>query len=151
MNLLGKTGLNVMPIGFGSIVVMDSEPAEASRIVEDAVEFGINYFDVAPSYGNSEQKLGPALEPFRKDIHLACKTHLRDAKGARETLDQSLEYLKTDYFDVFQLHADLVTDNLLGTGQSSRFEVGRLVLDFGKGRLVVGHRFGSFTPSFDGI
>jgi len=48
MNLLGKTGLYVMPIGLGGIVVMDSEPAEASRIVEDAVKFGINYFDVAP-------------------------------------------------------------------------------------------------------
>ena len=56
-----------------------------------------------------------------------------------------------DHLDVFQLHADLVTDNLLGIGQSSRLEVGRLVLDFGKGRLVAGHRFGSFTPSFDGI
>ncbi|VGO11813.1 General stress protein 69 [Pontiella desulfatans] len=108
MNVLGKTGLNVSPIGFGGIVVMDYEPEQASRIVADAVEFGINYFDVAPSYGNAEEKLGPALEPFRKDIHLACKTHLRDAKGARETLDQSLEYLKTDYFDVFQLHA--ITD-----------------------------------------
>ncbi|VGO11800.1 General stress protein 69 [Pontiella desulfatans] len=108
MNLLGKTGLNVMPIGFGGIVVMDSEPKQASRAVADAIEFGINYFDVAPSYGNAEEKLGPALEPFRKDIHLACKTHRRDAKGARETLDQSLEHLKTDYFDVFQLHA--ITD-----------------------------------------
>ena len=108
MNLLGKTGLNVMPIGFGGIVVMDSEPEQASRIVEDAIEFGINYFDVAPSYGNAEQMLGPALEPFRKDIFLACKTHLRDAKGARETLDKSLAHLKTDYFDVFQLHA--ITD-----------------------------------------
>jgi predicted aldo/keto reductase-like oxidoreductase len=108
MNQLGKTGLNVMPIGFGGIVVMDSDPAAATKAVADAVEFGINYFDVAPSYGNAEEKLGPALEPFRNDIHLACKTHLRDAKGAKETLDQSLEYLKTDYFDVFQLHA--ITD-----------------------------------------
>jgi len=108
MNPLGKTGLNVMPIGFGGIVVMDAEPQQASKAVADAVEFGINYFDVAPSYGNSEQVLGPALEPFRKDIHMACKTHRRDAKGARETLDQSLKHLKTDYFDVFQLHA--ITD-----------------------------------------
>ncbi len=56
-----------------------------------------------------------------------------------------------DHLDVFQLHADLVTENLLGTGQSSRLEVGRLVMDFGKGRLVAGYRFGSFTPSFDGM
>lgn len=56
-----------------------------------------------------------------------------------------------DHLDLFQLHADLVTSNFLSTGQSSRLEVGRLVMDFGKGRLVAGHRFGSFTPSFDGI
>jgi len=56
-----------------------------------------------------------------------------------------------DHLDVFQLHADLVTSNFLRTGQPSRLEVGRLVMDFGKGRMVAGHRFGSFTPSFDGI
>ena len=56
-----------------------------------------------------------------------------------------------DHWDLFQLHADAVTDNFLGTGMPSRLEVGRLVMDFAKGRLIAGHRFGSFTPSFDGI
>ena len=112
MKRLGKTDLQVMPIGFGGILVMDAEPARAAGIVAEAVEFGINYFDIAPSYGNAEEKLGPALAPFRKDIYLACKTHMRDAKGARETLDQSLKNLQTDYFDVFQLHglADVEKD-----------------------------------------
>ena len=45
---------------------------------------------MAPSYGNAEEKLGPALEPFRKDVFLACKTGKRDAAGAREELEQSL-------------------------------------------------------------
>ena len=105
MNTLGRTGLQVFPIGFGGIVVMDAEPERAGRVVATAVENGINYFDVAPSYGDAEIKLGPALKPFRKDVYLACKTHLRDAKGARENLNQSLKNLQTDYFDVYQLHA----------------------------------------------
>ncbi len=104
MNILGRTGLKVSPIGFGGIVVMNATPEDAAEYVAYAVESGINYFDVAPGYGDAELKLGPALEPFRKDVHLACKTHHRDAKNARESLKQSLERLKTDYFDVYQLH-----------------------------------------------
>lgn len=56
-----------------------------------------------------------------------------------------------DHLDVFQLHVDLVSQNFLGTGTSGRLEVGRLVMDFGEGRLIAGHCFGSFTPSFDGV
>ena len=56
-----------------------------------------------------------------------------------------------DHLDIFQLHLDLVSQNFLGTGTSGRLEVGRLVMDFGEGRLIAGHRFGSFTPSFDGV
>ena len=82
MKRLGKTELMVSPLGFGGIVVMNSRAGQAASIVEEAVEFGINYFDVAPAYGNAEEKLGPALAPFRKDIFLSCKTHLRDAAGA---------------------------------------------------------------------
>ena len=104
MKRLGKTELMVAPLGFGGIVVMNSRAGQAARIVEEAVEFGINYFDVAPAYGNAEEKLGPALAPFRKDIFLSCKTHLRDAAGARDALGHSLEYLRTDYFDLYQLH-----------------------------------------------
>ena len=104
-NRLGKTELSVSPIGFGGIVVMRSDPTDADKIVAEAVEYGINYFDVAPGYEDAEAKLGPALEPFRKDIYLACKTHCRDAAGAREDLKNSMERLKTDYFDVYQLHA----------------------------------------------
>ena len=104
MNKLGNTGLEVSAIGFGGIVVMGAEPEAALKSVSEAVESGINYFDVAPGYEDAEEKLGPALEPFRKDIYLACKTHCRDAAGAREDLKTSMARLKTDYFDVYQLH-----------------------------------------------
>lgn len=104
----GKTGVQLSIIGFGGIVAMNTEHTELARAVAESVERGVNYFDVAPSYGDAEQRLGPALEPYRKGVFLACKTHERTAEGARATLEKSFENLRTDYFDLFQLHA--ITD-----------------------------------------
>jgi len=103
--MLGKTGIKLSAIGFGGIVVMDATAEEASKRVKQAIDYGINYFDVAPSYGNAELKLGPALEPYRKDIYLACKTMERKREGARKELEQSLINLRTDHFDIYQFHA----------------------------------------------
>ncbi len=102
---LGKTGEQLSIVGFGGIVVMNAEPAEASRLVAEAVDRGVNYFDVAPSYGNAEERLGPALEPYRDRVFLACKTGKRDKAGAAEELRTSLARLRTDHFDLYQLHA----------------------------------------------
>ena len=71
----------------------------------EAIDRGINYFDVAPSYGNAEEQLGPALRPYRDNVFLACKTGRRDAAGAREEMEQSLRKMQTDHFDLYQLHA----------------------------------------------
>lgn len=102
---LGRTGEYLSIVGFGGIVVRDEEPEMAKRFVATAVEErGINYFDVAPSYGNSEERLGPALVPYRDSVFLACKTGKRDAKGAEDELHQSLERLRTDHFDLYQFH-----------------------------------------------
>jgi predicted aldo/keto reductase-like oxidoreductase len=102
---LGKTGEHLSMIGFGGILVMDEEPNASSRIVGEAVDRGINYFDVAPTYGNAEERLGPALEPYRKSVFLACKTEKRSADEAMEALHNSLKLLRTDHFDLYQLHA----------------------------------------------
>ena len=103
---LGKIDEYLSIVGFGGIVVNGEEPENAKQIVATAVEErGINYFDVAPSYGNAEERLGPALEPYRDSVFLACKTGKRDAKGAEEELHQSLKYLRTDHFDLYQFHA----------------------------------------------
>jgi aryl-alcohol dehydrogenase-like predicted oxidoreductase len=100
----GKDGVQLSVIGFGGIVVMEEEPAAAARAVGRAVERGVNYFDVAPTYGDAEAKLGPALEPYRKGVFLACKTAQRSAAGARAELAASLERLRTDHLDLYQLH-----------------------------------------------
>lgn len=102
---LGKTGEKLSIIGFGGIIVSNIEQAEANNRVALAIDQGCNYFDVAPTYGNAEEMLGPALETYRKDCFLACKTQKRDAAGAEEELHTSLKNLRTDYFDLYQLHA----------------------------------------------
>jgi aryl-alcohol dehydrogenase-like predicted oxidoreductase len=93
-------------LGMGAIVLMGQEQAAANREVARAVERGINYYDVAPVYGKgeAEEKLGPALAPYRDEVFLACKTHLRSGKRARTSLENSLRILQTDYFDLFQFH-----------------------------------------------
>lgn len=102
-----KDGVELSIIGFGGIVVMGHEQKEANRLVASAWDRGVNYYDVAPSYGDgeAETKLGPALEPYRKKAFLACKTTRRDAAGAQKEFEQSLRRLRTDYFDLYQFHA----------------------------------------------
>ncbi|NSW95184.1 MAG: aldo/keto reductase [Bacteroidales bacterium] len=117
--VLGRTGVMLSMIGFGGIVVMDATPEDAAERVKMAIDRGINYFDVAPSYGDAEIKLGPALEPYRKDVFLACKTQKRTKAEARKELEQSLKNLRTDHFDLYQHHAVTTLEDvntLLGPG-----------------------------------
>jgi len=97
-------GRELSIIGFGGIVVTGIEQSEANDIVAWAVERGVNYFDVAPTYGNAQERLGPALKPYRDQSFLACKTGKRDAAGARAELEESLKLLQTDHLDLYQLH-----------------------------------------------
>lgn len=108
----GKTDVMLSVVGFGGIAVMDEEPPVAARLVAQAVERGINYFDVAPSYGNAEERLGPALEPYRNAVFLACKTEKRTAPEAWAALHESLGRLRTDHFDLYQLHAVTTMDEV---------------------------------------
>ncbi len=92
-------------IGFAGIIVMNESQTDANRYVAEALADGVNYFDVAPSYGNAEEKLGPALAGRRKDVFLACKTEKRSRAEAEAALHNSLQLLETDYFDLYQIHA----------------------------------------------
>ena len=92
-------------LGFGGIMVSKVETAEAEQLVGRGIDCGINYFDVAPSYGNAEEMLGPALKPYRDEVFLACKTTDRSAAGARRELESSLVNMRTGHFDLYQLHA----------------------------------------------
>lgn len=118
---LGKTGEKLSIVGMGGIVVVGMEQVEADRIVGNSIERGVNYFDVAPSYGNgeAEERFGVALKTYRDRVFLACKTGRRDAAGAREELAASLKRLQTDHLDLYQLHGLMNVgdvDKALGPG-----------------------------------
>jgi predicted aldo/keto reductase-like oxidoreductase len=103
--VLGKTGEKLSVIGFGGIMLNDNPQDFANEMVAKAYDLGVNYFDVAPGYGNAQEKMGPALKTYRKNCFLACKTHDRTAAGAQNELEDSLRKLETDHFDLYQLHA----------------------------------------------
>ena len=102
---LGRTGFDVSAVSYGGIVSMEDGQAASDRYVAWALERGINYFDVAPTYGDAEEKLGNSIAPHRSKIRLACKTAERLKVNAQKELKRSQELLHTDYFDVYQLHA----------------------------------------------
>ena len=108
----GRDGVKLSIIGFPGLVLRNMEQEQANRLVADSVERGVNYFDVAPAYGDAEVKLGPALEPYRKNVFLACKTMARNAEGAAAEFTRSLARLRTDHFDLYQLHClkDVASD-----------------------------------------
>ena len=101
-------------IGFGGIIVVGMDQSSANKTVAASMDKGVNYFDVAPSYwdGEAEVKLGKALQPYRKNIFLACKTMERSAKGAKEELEVSLNRIGVDHFDLYQFHAVTTLDEV---------------------------------------
>lgn len=103
--VLGKTGEKLSIIGFGGIMLNDNPQDYANNLVSRAFDQGINYYDISPLYGNAQEKLGPALKPYRNKCFLACKTQEREAEGAEKQLEESLKVFGTDHFDLYQLHA----------------------------------------------
>ena len=102
--ILGKTNIKASVVGFGGILLDQMNDTDALNIVSKAIDSGVNYFDVAPTYGNSQYVLGPALKNYCKDVTLSCKSTERTATGITKELEESLRALKTDYFDVYQFH-----------------------------------------------
>ena len=106
--VLGRTGEKVSIVGFPGLALTHYDQQHGTEGIHDAFERGVNYFDVAPAYGKDgdcEKKMGIGLQGIdRSRIFLACKTKKRDKEGARLELERSLNRLKTDYFDLYQMH-----------------------------------------------
>jgi aryl-alcohol dehydrogenase-like predicted oxidoreductase len=104
---LYRDDVHLSILGLGGMLLLDMEQAAVDSIVSESIGMGINYFDVAPFYGDgeAEEKMGIALAPHRDRIFLACKTMERSAGNAQEELAQSLRRLRTDHFDLYQFHA----------------------------------------------
>ena len=88
---LGKTGLKVSELGFGGIPIIPLGVEEAVTVVRHCFDLGITFFDTANMYGDSESKIGQALEKVRDKVVLATKTLDRTYEGAAGHIDQSLE------------------------------------------------------------
>lgn len=105
---MGRTGHHSSVAILGGAAFARATPEEAAGPFADALGRGVNHLDVAPRYGDAEHVLGPLVEPVRDELFLACKTTRRNPDGVRAQLSESLRRLRTDHFDLYQLHA--VTD-----------------------------------------
>ena len=114
---LGNTGLELSILGYGASPLGNEfeeiDVLEGERAVHMAIDQGINFFDTSPFYGRtlSEERLGRALGPRRKNIVLATKCGRYDmddfdfsAARVRSSIDESLRRLRTDYVDIYQMH-----------------------------------------------
>jgi len=101
---LGRTGLVVTKNGFGALPVQRVDMEGACRLLRKAYESGINYFDTARAYTDSEEKLGNALSDVREKIIISTKTMSTTVEGFWLDLRESLRMLQTDYIDIYQFH-----------------------------------------------
>ena len=102
---LGKTNIEVNKNGFGALPIQRCNMAEAVEILRKAYENGINFYDTAHFYTDSEEKMGNAFEDIpREDIYLASKTAAETPEVFWSDLETSLKSMKTDYLDLYQFH-----------------------------------------------
>ncbi len=101
---LGRTGLTVARNGFGALPVQRVSKKEAVYLLQKAFYNGMDYFDTARWYTDSEEKLGAAFSYTRDKIVISTKTGAQDAEGFWKDLDASLQLLQTDYIDIYQFH-----------------------------------------------
>ena len=101
---LGRTNIVVSKNGFGALPIQRVSEEEAVRILRKAYDGGINYFDTARFYTDSEKKLGLALADVRENIIISTKTMQTNVEGFWRELEESLTLLKTNYIDIYQFH-----------------------------------------------
>lgn len=102
--ILGKTGITVCRNGFGALPIQRIGKEDAAYLVRKAYENGVNFFDTARVYTDSEEKLGYATSSFRDKIYIATKTAAKNGEDLKKDLETSLSLLKTDYIDIYQFH-----------------------------------------------
>lgn len=101
---LGKTNLEVNKNGFGALPIQRRNYAESIEILKTAYDNGIDFYDTARFYTDSESKLGCAFEDVRENIYIASKTGMESVEEFWRDLETSLKELKTDYLDLYQFH-----------------------------------------------
>jgi aryl-alcohol dehydrogenase-like predicted oxidoreductase len=129
---LGRLGHQSSVLIYGAAALSKVTQDVADRSVQEALDAGINHFDVAASYGDAELRLGPWIPRIRDRIFLATKTGQRDRESAWREINASLERLQTDRVDLLQLHAVGDTGELdLATGSDGALEAATRAVDEG--------------------
>jgi aryl-alcohol dehydrogenase-like predicted oxidoreductase len=100
----GRTGHQSSRIIFGAYALSEATQREADAVLEILLEHGINHIDTAPLYGNAEERIGPWMEKYRDRFFLATKTRNRGYNRAWKDLRCSLEWLRVDSIDLWQMH-----------------------------------------------
>ena len=101
---LGKTGITVCKNGFGALPIQRLSSEDAVYLVRKAYDNGVNFFDTARAYSDSEYKLSIALKGIRDKVYVATKTASVTLEGVKNDLETSLRTLNTDYIDIYQFH-----------------------------------------------
>lgn len=101
---LGKTDLMVTKTAFGALPVQRVGMEDATKLLRSAYDNGINFFDTANAYTDSEEKIGRALSDVRHDIIISTKSGASDKETVTKHIELSLKRMKTDYIDIFQFH-----------------------------------------------
>ena len=102
--VFGRTGHSSTRIIFGSYALSQATQAEADDILDLLLKYGINHIDTAPMYGNAEKRIGPWMGKYREQFFLATKTRSRSYEGAWKNLQCSLEQMRVEYVDLWQMH-----------------------------------------------
>lgn len=102
--ILGRTGLEISRSGFGALPIQRVSFEEAARLLNRALDAGINYIDTARAYSDSEAKIGAGVGNRRSEFFIATKTHAKTGEALKKDLETSLRELKTDVIDVYQFH-----------------------------------------------
>jgi predicted aldo/keto reductase-like oxidoreductase len=143
--LLGSTGEKVTMLGIGGAHVGIADEKTAQEIIETAIEGGIRFFDNAESYnsGGAETKYGKYLTPKYRDISfIMTKSTGQDAATAQKHLEGSLRRMKTDYVDLWQIHAVGSPQDVDDRIANGVLEVAIKAKESGKARYIgfTGHR-----------
>ena len=101
---LGRLGHESSVLIYGGAALSDVTQEVADASIDEALAAGINHFDTAAGYGDSELRLGAVMPNLRDQIFLATKTGERDREAAWRQINNSLERLQTDHVDLLQLH-----------------------------------------------
>ena len=101
---LGKTEVMITRTGFGALPVQRRTKEDGAKLLRAAFEGGINFFDTANAYSDSEEKIGMALSDVRSQVIIATKSGGKDKKTVARHIQMSLERMKTDYIDLLQFH-----------------------------------------------